>query len=82
MVHRADEQLPLQWAMGLCAITFSRQSTDSVVVIGPRVPRPARPDERRGLSPLFWTNINPYGTFRLDMDHRIDITPTSVESIL
>jgi hypothetical protein len=25
-------------------------------------------DERRGLSPLFWTHINPYGRFRLDMD--------------
>ena len=24
-------------------------------------------DDRRGLTPLFWSNINPYGTFRLDM---------------
>lgn len=29
-------------------------------------------DERRGLSPLFWTHINPYGRFRLDMSTRID----------
>lgn len=31
------------------------------------------PNERRGLSPLFWSNINPYGRFRLDMDARIDL---------
>lgn len=28
------------------------------------------PDERRALSPLFWSNINPYGRFRLDMTKR------------
>jgi hypothetical protein len=31
------------------------------------------PHERRGLSPLFWSNINPYGRFRLDMNARIDL---------
>lgn len=31
------------------------------------------PNERRGLSPLFWSNINPYGRFRLDMDTRLDL---------
>lgn len=30
-------------------------------------------DERRALSPLFWTHINPYGRFRLDMDTRLDL---------
>jgi len=29
--------------------------------------------ERRGLSPLFWTHINPYGRFRLDMNTRLDL---------
>jgi TnpA family transposase len=28
--------------------------------------------ERRGLSALFWSNINPYGRFRLDMTTRLD----------
>lgn len=28
---------------------------------------------RRGLTALFWSNINPYGTFRLDMDKRLDL---------
>jgi len=30
--------------------------------------------ERRGLSPLFWTHINPYGKFHLDMNTRLDLT--------
>lgn len=46
------------------------------------------PNERRGLSPLFWSNINPYGRFRLDMDRRLDLSPAgtpaaaTVESVL
>lgn len=35
-------------------------------------------DDRRGLTTLFWSNINPYGTFRLDMDKRLDLTPLAV----
>nr|WP_308209040.1 Tn3 family transposase [Actinoallomurus purpureus] len=31
-------------------------------------------EDRRGLTALFWSNINPYGTFRLDMDKRLDLT--------
>ena len=34
--------------------------------------------DRRALSPLFWSHINPYGRFRLDMDSRIDLTAASV----
>ena len=29
--------------------------------------------DRRALSPLFWSRVNPYGTFRLDMDRRLDL---------
>lgn len=29
--------------------------------------------ERRAMSPLFWSNINPYGRFRLDMNTRLDL---------
>ena len=32
------------------------------------------PHERRGLTPLFWTHINPYGKFHLDMNTRLDLT--------
>jgi TnpA family transposase len=31
-------------------------------------------EDRRGLSPLFWSHVNPYGRFRLDMDSRLDLT--------
>jgi len=27
----------------------------------------------RGLTPLFWSNINPYGTFYLDLAHRLGV---------
>jgi TnpA family transposase len=30
-------------------------------------------DDRRGLNALFWTNVNPYGKFQLDMDTRLDL---------
>ncbi|MER7694707.1 hypothetical protein [Streptomyces sp. NPDC097610] len=32
---------------------------------------------RRGLTALFWSNVNPYGTFRLDMDKRLDLGLTA-----
>jgi hypothetical protein len=31
-------------------------------------------EDRRALSPLFWTHVNPYGRFVLDMDSRLDLT--------
>jgi hypothetical protein len=32
-----------------------------------------------GLTALFWSNSNPYGTFRLDMDEGLDLgLPVSV----
>ncbi|MFE4924306.1 Tn3 family transposase [Streptomyces sp. NPDC056661] len=31
-------------------------------------------EDRRGLTALYWSNINPYGTFRLDMNKRLDPT--------
>jgi TnpA family transposase len=31
-------------------------------------------EDRRGLSPLFWSHVNPYGRFRLDMSTRLDLT--------
>jgi TnpA family transposase len=37
-------------------------------------------NDRRGLSPLIWTHINPYGRFHLDMDTRLDLART--ESVL
>lgn len=33
-------------------------------------------NDRRALSPLFWTHINPYGRFHLDMDTRLDLART------
>ncbi|MFD5423179.1 hypothetical protein ACFWJT_34830 [Streptomyces sp. NPDC127069] len=29
--------------------------------------------DRRALSPLFWTHVNPYGRFELDMNSHLDL---------
>jgi hypothetical protein len=29
--------------------------------------------DRRALSPLFWSHVNPYGRFELDMNSRLDL---------
>lgn len=34
-------------------------------------------EDRRGLTALFWSNIKPYGTFRLEMDKRLDLGLTT-----
>ena len=31
--------------------------------------------DRRALTPLFWSNVNPYGRFRLEMDRHLDLAP-------
>ncbi|MFE5521411.1 Tn3 family transposase [Streptomyces virginiae] len=35
-------------------------------------------EDRRVLNALFWSNINPCGTFRLDMDKRLDLVSAAV----
>ncbi|GAA1178886.1 hypothetical protein F4556_007249 [Kitasatospora gansuensis] len=35
-------------------------------------------EDRRRLTALFWSNVNPYGTFRLDMDKRLDLGSAAV----
>jgi Tn3 transposase DDE domain len=34
--------------------------------------------DRRGLTPLFGSNVNPYGRFTLDMDTHLDLGLTAV----
>jgi hypothetical protein len=34
--------------------------------------------DRRALTPLFWTHVNLYGKFDLDMDTHIDLGATPV----
>ena len=40
------------------------------------------PAERRGLTPLAWRQVNPYGLFRLDMTTRLplDLPGTGADS--
>ncbi len=32
-----------------------------------------QPEDLRALTPLIWGHVNPYGTFRLDLDERLPI---------
>ena len=34
-------------------------------------------EDRRALSALFWSHVNPYGRFRLDMGKRLDLDATA-----
>ncbi len=38
-----------------------------------------KPEDFRALTPLFWNHINPYGTFRLDMNERLIIDSTEAQ---
>lgn len=38
------------------------------------------PNERRGLTPLAWGHVNPYGTFRLDMTARLLLNPPTLDA--
>ncbi|MFE9466709.1 Tn3 family transposase [Streptomyces virginiae] len=33
--------------------------------------------DRRALSPLFWTHVNPYGRFELDMNSHLGLAPAA-----
>ncbi|MFE0515632.1 hypothetical protein ACFW2E_38590, partial [Streptomyces sp. NPDC058964] len=39
------------------------------------------PRNSRALSPLFWTHVNPYGRFELDMTSRLDLDLSSSSSV-
>ncbi len=32
-------------------------------------------EDRRALTPLFWTHVRPYGDFRLHLDRHLDLDP-------
>jgi hypothetical protein len=38
--------------------------------------------DRRALSPLFWTHVNPYGRFELDMNSRLDLDLTARAAVV
>ncbi|MFE3186048.1 Tn3 family transposase [Streptomyces violascens] len=44
------------------------------VLAGPARAKKQTDEDQRGLTALFWSNINPYGTFRVDMDRRLGLS--------
>jgi hypothetical protein len=53
------------------ALRVRRRTCESISIWRRR--GPLSEEDRRGLTALFWLNINPYGTFRLDMDKRLSL---------
>jgi hypothetical protein len=47
------------------------------VLAEPKWAKKLTDEDQRGLTALFWSNVNPYGTFRLDMDKRLDLAPAA-----
>ncbi|WP_207212094.1 hypothetical protein [Promicromonospora panici] len=43
------------------------------VLADPKWAKRLTEEDRRGLNALFWSNVNPYGRFHLDMDIRLDL---------
>jgi TnpA family transposase len=43
------------------------------VLADPKWAKKLTAEDRRGLNALFWTNVNPYGRFQLDMSKRLDL---------
>jgi hypothetical protein len=43
------------------------------VLAEPKQFQAMQPADWRGLTPLFYQHVNPYGTFRLDMNQRMHI---------
>jgi len=37
-------------------------------------------EDRRAISPLFWTHVRPYGTFHLHLDRHLDLEPHPVSA--
>jgi len=37
-------------------------------------------EDRRAVSPLFWTHVRPYGTFQLHLDRHLDLEPHPVSA--
>jgi hypothetical protein len=43
------------------------------VVVNPKWEARLTTDDRRALSPLFWTHVNLYGRFSIDMNTHLDL---------
>jgi hypothetical protein len=67
-LHQAEKILAEQIANRLPATVRARLL--SLVAV---------PADRRGLTPLFWTNIAPYGEVRLNMNNRLALRASGPE---
>src|SRR6266516_4326653 len=73
--NRLDEQELAALSLHLLQICLIYINTLLVqrVLAEPRHYQAMQPADWRGLTPLFYQHVNPYGTFRLDMNERMQI---------
>jgi hypothetical protein len=51
------------------------------VLLDPSWEKRLTKNDRRALTPLIYGHVNPYGTFRLDMNQRLKIEPLALEAV-
>jgi hypothetical protein len=75
--NRVDDQKMAMLCLHLLQISMVYINTLMIqrVLRAPEWQRRFTANDWRGLSPLVFTHINPYGTFRLDMNTRLPIEP-------
>jgi TnpA family transposase len=76
--NRADEQELSVLCLRIlqAALVYINTLLLQDVLVEPQWASILTPEDKRGLTPLFWSNIAPYGEVRLDMNTRLDI-PTA-----
>ncbi|MGV9306331.1 Tn3 family transposase [Nonomuraea sp. NPDC003727] len=57
------------------AIVYLNTRMVQIVLAEPAWAKKLTDADRRGLSALFWTHLNLYGKFELDMSKRLDLGP-------
>lgn len=63
------------------ALVHAHTSPRQQVLAEPAWAKRLSDEDRRGSTALFWSHGNPYGTFRPDMDKRLDPAPLTVPGV-
>jgi TnpA family transposase len=78
--NRLDEQELAALSLHLLQVCLIFINTPLVqrVLAEPKHFQAMQPADWRGLTPLFYQHVNPYGTFRLDMNERMHIDEETI----
>src|SRR3546814_2841855 len=72
----ADEMRISDWSSDVCSSDLSLVYVNTrmlqTVLVEPKWAGRMTPEDYRGLTPLIYSHVNPYGRFDLDLNDRID----------